>query len=39
MGLVFKSVLALCVYCRAVYHRGKKDQDDDFTVQYNIDMT
>jgi len=38
MVVVFESVLALCFPCGAVYHRGEKDQDDDFAVLCDIDL-
>jgi len=38
VAVVFKSVPALCVHCRAVHYLREKDQDDDFVVLYDIDL-
>ena len=38
MAVVFESLLALGFPCRALHHRGEKDQDDDFVVLYDIDL-
>jgi len=38
MSLVFKPVFALYVHCHAVHYHGKKDQDDDFALLYDIDL-
>jgi len=32
MSLLRKSLLAVCVRCRAVHYLGEIDQDDDFAV-------
>jgi len=38
MALVSQSLLAVCIHCCAVCYLGEKDQDDDFTVLYDIDL-
>ena len=38
MSLLRKTLLAVCVCRRAVCYLGKKDQDDDFAVLYDIDL-
>ena len=34
MAVVFESLFAVCIQCRAVHHRWEKDQDDNFAVLY-----
>jgi len=38
MALVSEPLLAVCLHCRAVHYLGEKDQNDDFTVLYDIDL-
>ena len=38
ISLLRKSLLAVCVCRRAVCYLGKKDQDDDFAVLYDIEL-
>jgi len=38
VALVFESLLALCVHCHVVHHHWEKDQDDDFSLLYDIDL-
>ena len=37
-ALVFESLFAVCVHCRAVHHHWEEDPDDDFAVLYDINL-